>query len=466
MMPKTSARFPLSQVACLKPVLPAVTMTAQASILTGRKPGDELIAGEVRPGHGVVANGWLFRETMEVRFWQQSNRLIQGEPLYAELKRQYRDAGQEFRVAKLFWWFNQGADVDLAVTPKPHYGSDGSKAFDIDVVPRDVKPQFRSLGAFPFSAFWGPMSGVASSDWIATMAAQVIEQGSLLLDSKQSREPFDLTLVYIPHLDYDPQRYGPSGCDLQRCATEMDEVLEKIYRAADASGAEVWLVSEYGHVDVDEPVFVNRWLRERKLLEVRDGPFGETLDTFTSRAFAVVDHQLAHVYVRDPSDVAPLASELAKLSGVAEVLTGDSRAQAGLDHERSGEIVLISNQNAWFAYPYWIDEKRAPDFAGSVDIHRKPGFDPCEMFFNEKLLWPKGKAALRLLQKTLGFRTRFDVISLDNHLVKGSHGAIPESRDDLPVLATPQPLGEVAPTELTDVHRLLLDRLRVRKVNG
>jgi len=462
LMPKCAARFRVEQVAPLEPVLPAVTMTAQASLLTGRTAGDVVTADGVLPGHGIVANGWLFRDTMEVRFWQQSNQLLQAEPIYSRLKREYESAGRNFRVAKLFWWFNQGANVDLSVTPKPHYGSDGSKAFDIDVVPRSARPALDDLGAFPFSAFWGPMSGIQSSAWIGKLSERVIREGTLILDSNAPRESFDLTMIYLPHLDYDPQRDGPAGCDLRKCATELDEIIAGILQAADQTGADVWLVSEYGHVDVSRPVFLNRWLREQKLLVVRDGPFGETLDTFNSRAFAVVDHQLAHVYVRQPADVTTLVGGLQTIPGVKEVYAGDDRAKIGLNHARSGELVLLSEPDAWFAYPYWLDDRRAPDFAGTVDIHRKPGFDPCEMFFDQNLFWPKGKAAFRLLQKTLGFRTRFDVISQDVKLVRGSHGLIPDHQDDFPILATETPLETTPPRRLTDVYRLLLEKFRDR----
>ena len=173
-------------------VLPAVTCTAQASMLTGKTPQE----------HGIVGNGWLFRDTMEVRFWQQSNRLIEAEPVYVTARRRAKERGRTFRCAKLFWWFNQGAAVDLSVTPKPHYGADGNKAFDILTYPESLAADLKKkLGPFPFPTFWGPMAGLACSQWIGRCAE------TILLD----HEPLDLVLVYLPHLDYDPQRFGPSG---------------------------------------------------------------------------------------------------------------------------------------------------------------------------------------------------------------------------------------------------------------
>jgi predicted AlkP superfamily pyrophosphatase or phosphodiesterase len=398
----------------LHEVVPAVTCTAQATLLTGASP----------EGHGVVANGWLFRDTAEVRFWQQSNRLVQAEPLYRTARRRARERGKAFSCAKLFWWFNQGADVDISVTPKPHYGADGNKAFGITGTPEELPEKLeRQLGPFPFPTFWGPMAGKGCTEWIARCAAAVLrEQGP------------DLTLVYLPHLDYDPQRHGPEGCDMPRLVGELDAACAPLLDAAQSIGARVWVVSEYGHVQVNRPIFPNRALREANLLGVRPGPFGETLDTFTSRAFAVCDHQLAHVYVTDPGDVPCVRDVVASLPGVARVLAGEERREVGLRHERAGELVALSAPDAWFAYPFWLDDRLAPDYARTVDIHRKPGFDPCELFFDPKLLWPKGRAMWRLVQKKLGFRTLFDVIPLDATLVKGSHGLPAADLLDRPLL--------------------------------
>ncbi|HVL11797.1 MAG TPA: alkaline phosphatase family protein, partial [Gemmata sp.] len=311
-------------------VLPAVTCTAQATILTGELPSK----------HGVVANGWLFRDTNEVRFWQQSNRLVQAEPLYATAAKRAKERGRAFKSAKLFWWFNQGAAVDISVTPKPHYAVNGNKAFGITGAPASVSADLeRQLGPFPFPAFWGPMAGSKCTQWIAAAAALT------LLDHRPH-----LTLAYLPHLDYDPQRFGPKGTDMPRCLKELDDACAPLLDAAKAVGAKVWVVSEYGHCDVTTPVYLNRELRKVGLLEVRRGPFGEQLDLYGSRAFAVVDHQLAHVYVRDPADVPRVRDVLAPVVGVAKVFAGEERAAIGLDHERSGELVLLSRPDAWFAY--------------------------------------------------------------------------------------------------------------------
>ncbi len=398
----------------LREVVPAVTCTAQATLLTGQTP----------ERHGVVGNGWLFRDTGEVRFWQQSNRLIESEPVYVTARRRAKERGRDFRCAKLFWWFNQGAAVDVSVTPKPYYGADGNKAFDVTGAPPGLIDTLKErLGPFPFPTFWGPMAGLACTRWIAACAAEVLRQ-----------VPPDLTLVYLPHLDYDPQRHGPAGCDMPRLVGELDAACAPLLDAARSRGARMWVVSEYGHVSVKRPVLPNRALRQAELLAVRPGPFGEQLDTFESRAFAVCDHQLAHVYVCDGADVPLVCELLAALPGVARCLAGEERAEIDLRHPRSGEVVALSEPDAWFAYPFWLDDRLAPDYARTVDIHRKPGYDPCELFFDPKLTWPKGRAAWRLLQKKLGCRTLFDVIPLDPTLVRGSHGLRAAAGADRPLL--------------------------------
>ncbi len=426
----------------LRETIPAVTCTAQATLLTGRMPEE----------HGIVANGWLWRDTGEIRFWQQSNRLIQAEPLYVTARRRAAERGRPFRCAQLFWWFNQGAAVDWSVTPKPWYGADGDKVFGVHGWPEGLTERLdRRLGRFPFQTFWGPMSGLPCTQWIARCAAEVVRE-----------ERPDLTLVYLPHLDYDPQRFGPAGCDRARLVRELDDACAPLLEAVEAMGARAWVVSEYGHVDVSHPVYLNRALREAGLLTVRDGPFGETLETFHSRAFAVCDHQLAHIYIADAADRPRVRELLAELKGVGRVLEGEERGEVQLRHPRSGELVVLSVPDAWFAYPFWLDDRRAPDYARTIDIHRKPGYDPCELFFDPKLLWPKGRAAWRLLQKKLGFRTLFDVVPLDAGLVRGSHGLATADARDRPLL-----IGEgAAPAEgelpMTAVRDLVLRGLSMQ----
>jgi predicted AlkP superfamily pyrophosphatase or phosphodiesterase len=391
----------------LQEVVPAVTSTVQATFLTGKLPQE----------HGIVGNGWLWRDTMEVRFWQQSNRLIQAEPLYQTA----RKAKPGFRCAKLFWWFNQGADVDIYVTPKPHYGADGSKVFGILGKPDGLCDRLeRSLGEFPFQTFWGPMAGLPCTRWIGQAAAEVV----------RSERP-DLTLVYLPHLDYDTQRFGPDRADMPRLVRELDEACAPVLDVASEAGARVWVVNECTHVNVKRAVLLNRLLRKAGLLAVRPGPFGEVLETFESRAFAVCDHQVAHIYVKNAEDVPRAREALAGQAGIGRLYVGEERSEIGLNHPRAGDLVALAEPDAWFAYPYWLEDRLAPDFARTVDIHRKPGYDPCELFFDPRR--PRALALLRLVQKKLGFRYLFDVVPLDPSLVAGSHG-LPVTSLDRPVL--------------------------------
>jgi predicted AlkP superfamily pyrophosphatase or phosphodiesterase len=423
----------------LREALPAVTCSAQASLLTGK----------TAKGHGIVGNGWLWRESGEVRFWQQSNRLLQAEPLYLTARRLALERGRPFHSAKLFWWFNQGAAVDYSVTPKPYYGADGNKVFGILGTPDGLTGRLeRRLGRFPFATFWGPLAGLPCTHWIARAAADIV----------RTERP-DLLLVYLPHLDYDPQRFGPAACTMPRVVAELDAACAPLLDAVRESGGRVWVVNEYVHVQVNRVVEPNRALRREGLLSARAGPFGETLDTFASRAFAVCDHQVAHVYINDPTDLPRVRDVLAALPGIGQIHAGAERAAVGLDHSRAGDIVALAAPDAWFAYPYWLDDQKAPDFARTVDIHRKPGYDPCELFFDPALWWPRGRAAWRLLQKKLGRRTLFDVVSLDARLVKGSHGLPAADAADRPVLIGDGPAPATEEVPMIDVRDLLLQAL-------
>jgi predicted AlkP superfamily pyrophosphatase or phosphodiesterase len=420
-------------------IIPAVTSATQATALTGLAPS----------GHGVVANGWFHRETGEVRFWLQGNRLIQGEPVYLAARRAATERGVAFTCAKLFWWFNQGAPVDWSVTPKPWYGADGSKAFGIHGDPPGLPAELEArLGRFPFHAFWGPMAGLPSTEWIARAAAHVLREN----------RP-SLTLVYLPHLDYDLQRFGPDHAGTPARVAELDRAAGVLLEACAEVGAEVLAFSDYGMLDVVRAETPNRVLREAGLLRVRDGPFGELIDTFRSSAFAVCDHQIAHVYVKDRTDCDRVAALLEPLRGVARVLDERARVAIGLEHPRCGDLVLLARPDAWFAYPYWLDERRAPDFARTVDIHRKPGYDPLEMFVDPAIRFPKLRVASRLLRKKLGMRYLMDVVPLDTSLVKGSHGVLPLDPDDGPLLVSSEAQAGEAIETLADLKNHTLARM-------
>jgi predicted AlkP superfamily pyrophosphatase or phosphodiesterase len=415
----------------LETILPAVTCSVQSTFTTGTLPRE----------HGCVANGWYFRDLAEVWLWRQSNHLVNGEKIWDAAKR--RDPS--FTCAKLFWWFNMYSTADFAVTPRPLYPADGRKIPDIYTEPAELRDELNArLGAFPLFNFWGPKADITSSRWIADAAKFVMTEKSPTL-----------TLVYLPHLDYPLQRLGPDHPKIQDELRAIDAVCGELIDAAAAGGARVVVLSEYGIENVSGAVHVNRVLREAKFLRVREELGTEKLDAGGSDAFAVADHQIAHVYVRRPGLVAEVKRLLSTLDGVEAVLDGEGKRAAGLDHPRSGELVLVASKGRWFSYYYWVDDARAPDFARTVDIHRKPGYDPVELFVDPALAVPALKVGFRLAQKTLGFRYLMDVIPLEASLVKGSHGRLEADPQKWPVLLSSEPAllpeGRVHATDVKDI---------------
>ncbi|MEU6040167.1 nucleotide pyrophosphatase/phosphodiesterase family protein [Actinomadura sp. NPDC047616] len=414
-------------------VLPAVTCSVQSTFLTGEMPS----------GHGVVANGWYFRDLGEVFLWRQHNALVGGEKVWHAL----RERHPGYTVANVCWWYAMGADVDWTVTPRPIYYADGRKEPDCYTHPPSLHDRLTSrLGDFPLFTYWGPRAGLPSSQWICRAARMLLEE-----------ERPDLTLVYLPHLDYDLQRYGPDDPRAARAAAALDELLGPLLAAARARGATTVALSEYGITSVSRPVEINRALRRAGLLNVHTQDGMEYLDPWTSRAFAVADHQIAHVYVRDPSDTPRVRALLDDLDGVERVLDEAGKAEAGLDHERSGELVAIAEPDAWFAYYYWLDDARAPDFAKLVEIHRKPGYDPAELFMDPDDRTVQLRAGLALARKKLGMRYLMNVVPLNGNLVRGSHGRLPADPADGPVLICSDPSAARERYHATEVKQLLID---------
>jgi predicted AlkP superfamily pyrophosphatase or phosphodiesterase len=290
----------------------------------------------------------------------------------------------------------------------------------------------QSLGPFPFFSFWGPNAGLPASEWIAKSTALVMKKNMP-----------HLTLTYLPHLDYDFQRLSHPSPDR---VAEVDRCAAIVIEAAHSIDAIPIVVSEYGLVPVSQSISINRALREAGYLAVRNGPFGEIMLPGDSKAFAVVDHQVAHLYVQDPSISCEVKKLVERLGGVDQVV---APAELSLDHSRSGEWIVLAKENAWFNYYYWLDDKNAPDFARTVDIHRKPGYDPVELFMTSKL-----RAAGRLMQKKLGMRYKMDVIPLDPGLVQGSHGLRP-SPNQGPLIIGPNPPAEMV--QFKDYVRELLN---------
>ena len=434
-MPRVRALGASGFTAPLGTILPAVTCSVQSTLLTGALPST----------HGIVGNGWYFRDQSEIWLWRQSNRLVGGDKLWDAAR---RELGADVTCANICWWYAMGASTDIIVTPRPIYYADGRKGPDAYTRPAALHDELvKQYGEFPLFQFWGPGAGLPSSAWIAKAARHVFD-----------RDHPSLTLVYLPHLDYDLQRFGPDAPQARAAAAAIDDVAGDLIDHVRAKGATVVVLSEYGITAVSKQVHVNRRLREAGLLEVVWNPAGELLDTFASRAFAVADHQVAHVYVNDPKDLAATREALTGMAGIAEILDGESKRAAGLDHARAGELVLIANADAWFTYYYWLDDARAPDFAPCVEIHKKPGYDPAELAFASG--GAKARAALRLAQKALGFRYTLDVIPLHGDAVRGSHGRLPARDAEGPVLLCSDRRHQRSRLAATDVKGLVLDLMR------
>jgi predicted AlkP superfamily pyrophosphatase or phosphodiesterase len=434
-MPRLTSMTSGGWQAELTPVLPAVTCSVQATLLTGALPRE----------HGIVGNGWYFRDLGEVLLWRQHNALVGGDKIWDAARR----AHPGYTVANICWWYAMGARTDWTVTPRPVYHADGRKDPDCYTDPPELHDELTaSLGTFPLFSYWGPGAGLASSEWICGAARQIM-----------ARHHPDLTLVYIPHLDYDLQRYGPSGPRAASAAASLDAALGPLLDAARERGAIVVALSEYGITRASRPVDINRALRREHLLRVHTQAGMEYLDPWTSRAFAVADHQIAHVYVADPADLPVVRKICGAVPGVTEVLGEQEKAAHGLDHPRAGDLVLVAEPDAWFTYYYWLDDARAPDFARLVEIHRKPGYDPAELFFDPAAPGAaKRRAAIALVRKKLGMRYLMSAVGLDAGAaaVRGTHGRLPDGPQDGPVLLCSHPYGARERYAATQVKDLLL----------
>jgi predicted AlkP superfamily pyrophosphatase or phosphodiesterase len=414
-------RFRKSGNLCrINPAFPAVTCTAQATYLTGLQPGS----------HGIVGNGWYDRELAEVHFWKQSNRLVHGQKLWEAL----RKVDSNFTCAQLFWWFNMYSSADWSITPRPMYPADGRKVFDIYAWPYVVRTEIkRDLGEFPFAGFWGPAAGLDTVQGPADTVSRWIAEAARWIERKFSPT---LNLIYLPHLDYNLQRRGPGHGSIRNDLRRIDEIAGDLIDFFTKRSVQIVVLSEYGISAVDTPVHLNRVFREQGWLAIKEELGHELLDCGSSKVFAVADHQVAHIYCNEPTLITPVRSLLEKQPGIAEVLDLEARRTRGLDHARACDLIALASERHWFTYYYWQDDRRAPDFARTVDIHRKPGYDPVELFLDPMATAIKAKIALRLIQKRLGFRMLMDVVPLDASLVRGSHGRCPDDVREWPLLMT------------------------------
>lgn len=422
----------MGKSAYIHPILPAVTCSAQSTYLTGKLPSE----------HGIVGNGWYFKEECEIKFWRQSNKLVQAENIWEKLQK----ADPHFTCANLFWWYNMYSTADYAVTPRPNYLADGRKIPDIYSHPAELRDTLQTeLGQFPLFNFWGPKTSIKASKWIADAAIR----------TDQIHNP-TLSLVYLPHLDYNLQRHGIDFQKIKKDLNEIDSVVQQLVEHFQKRDTNIILLSEYGITDVKNPIHLNRILRSKGYLAIRVERGLELLDAGASRAFAVADHQIAHVYLNDPSAKAEVKALLETVSGVEKVLSDEEIKAVGLNHERCGDLVLVADADSWFTYYFWLDDAKAPDYARMVDIHKKPGYDPVEMLTDPKDYLIMAKVGGKLLKKKLGFRTVLDIIPLDATLIKGSHGRVPEDKADYPILITNDTTADFKEDiEATDVFDIL-----------
>ena len=409
--------------ATIDPMLPAVTTSVQSTYVTGKWPSET----------GIVGNGWYDRTDAEVKFWKQSNKLVAGEKIWDRAKK----TDPNFTVSKMFWWYNMYSTADYSATPRPQYPADGLKIPDCYTHPADLRDRLQEeLGPFPLFQFWGPATTIKSSRWIA--------DASMLVDKWHNPT---LTLVYLPHLDYCLQKFGgpAPGEDFSKIANdlrEIDDVCRDLIQYYEQQGAEVIVLSEYGITNVSKPIHINRILREAGMIRYREEQGLEVFDAGASPAFATPDHQIAHVYINDPAVFNQVRALLEKTPGIELVLDKEQQKQYHIDHERSGDLVVMADADSWFTYYYWLDDARAPDYARLVAIHQKPGYDPVEMFMDQTNPLIKLKAGYKLGRKLLGFRYLMNVISLDATLVKGSHGRVGTAPEYHPVFVSSKDVGK------------------------
>jgi predicted AlkP superfamily pyrophosphatase or phosphodiesterase len=412
----------------ITPLLPAVTTSVQSTFLTGKWPRE----------HGIVGNGWYDRVDCEVKFWKQSNKFVLAEKIWDRAKRE----NPSFTSSIMFWWYNMYSTADFSVTPRPNYLADGRKMPDCYSHPADLREYLqKELGQFPLFQFWGPGADIVSTKWIA--------DASKLTDEKYNPT---LTFIYLPHLDYCLQKSGQDFSKISKDLQVIDKVTEDLVNFYIKKGARIILLSEYGITNVRQPVHLNRILRKHDLLAIREERGLELLDAGASKAFAVADHQVAHIYINDVSVARNVQTIIAAVPGVELVLDREAQKAYHINHERAGDLVVMADEKSWFTYYFWMDDAKAPDYSRAVDIHKKPGYDPVEMFMTSK-----ARAAYKLLRKKAGLRYVMDVIPLDAALIKGSHGRLEKNVAFHPVLITDKGNGDII--QATDVYDIVWQHL-------
>jgi predicted AlkP superfamily pyrophosphatase or phosphodiesterase len=362
-----------------KSVFPAVTCTTQASVRTATAPSR----------HGMVANGLFFRDLKKVMFWEQAASLVAGPRIWDNARRK-----QHARVGLMFWQQSLGEQVDMVLSPRPIHKHEGGLIQDCHSIPQSLYTEMcDDLGkTFNLMHYWGPLASGKSSEWIVGA-----------LDYTMRTEAPDILFGYLPHLDYDLQRFGPDHRRARKAAKSLVVMLEKFVRSCQVNDYDYVIYGDYEIFPVQRgAVFPNRRLVDAGLFRTRTIQGMLYPDFFHYEAFAMVDHEIAHVYISDPAKIEFVRQSFIGLAGVAKVWTREEAAAVGLNHPNSGELILLAEPGAWFAYPWWNDKREAPDYAAHIDIHNKPGFDPCELFFG----WPPMS------------------VSMNTNRVRGTHGRV------------------------------------------
>ena len=384
LLPNISKLIENGEYSKLSPVFPSVTSTVQTSLLTGKYPSE----------HGIIANGLYDRTNYNVSFWEQYSSLVES-PRVFDVKKQNTHTNTNLKSAILFWQNSLYSNADIICTPKPIHLEKEMIMWCYSKPIGFYESMVEKIGKFDLMSYWGPFASSKSSEWITNATIYTIE-----------RERPDILFTYLPHVDYSAQRYGKDSIQVKDDIIKADEYVGQIINHCKESNlldeTKFIIFSEYGFNNVNNSVSLNKILREHDLLKTREINEKEYLDLENSDAFAMVDHQIAHVYVKDKA-LHKTKKILEETNGVEKVLTKEDQGQYHIDNQRSGELIAIANTDTWFNYYWWFNDEKAPSFTREVDIHRKPGFDPVELFIDMKSR----------------------SIPLNPKLVKGSHGRPP-----------------------------------------
>jgi len=380
LIPTISDLAGIGECGYLKPVFPSVTSTVQSSVLSGKYPNQ----------HGIISNGLYDRENYQVSFWEQSSKLVKSERIWDILKKRNND----LKTSILFWQNTMFANSEFVITPRPIHLENGQMDMWCYSRPPDYYEEVSNIiGEFDLYSYWGPFASFKSTEWISKSVEYTLEK----------YKP-NLLFAYFPQLDYSSQKFGKNSTEVKVDLEKIDEVVSSIIKKTKKLGifeeTEFIIFSEYGFNDVNDGISINKLLREKGYLAIRTIKNKEYIDFEYSKAFAMVDHQIANIYIKNPEDKNFVKEILEEVKGIEKICDDKEKRELKIDHSRSGDLIAISNKDKWFSYYWWFEDNKAPTFTKTVDIHRKPGYDPLELFVDFKT-------------KSIPFETA---------LVKGSHG--------------------------------------------